>query len=88
MPGLEHPLPVLGLAAGCDGDDRDARRPAAASRRRISRAVAGPSSRGIMPSTSRRSNGSAARRSSASAPLATVTTSRPRAASWLRAIRR
>ena len=62
--------------------------PAAASRRRISRAVAGPSSRGIMPSTSSRSNGSAARRSSASAPLATVTTSRPRAASWPRAIRR
>ena len=27
MPGLEHPLPVLGLAAGRDGDDRDARRP-------------------------------------------------------------
>ena len=49
--------------------------PAAASRRRISRAVAGPSSPGIIPSRNSMSNGSAASRSSASAPPATTVAS-------------
>ena len=49
--------------------------PAAASRRRISRAVAGPSSPGIIPSRNRTSNGSAASLASASRPPPTTVAS-------------